>query len=407
MSFDLLQDRPIYLDHAATTPVDRRVVDAMVPWLADDFGNPASTSHAWGWQAQDAVEQARAQVASLIHADPREIVFTSGATESDNLALKGVAQFHQGRGRHIVTVRTEHKAVLDTCLALEQQGFEVTYLDTGPDGLVEPETLARVLRADTLLVSMMLVNNETGVILDIAALAALCREKGILFHADAAQATGKLPIDVQALGVDLLSMSAHKTYGPKGIGALYVRRKPRVRLMAQMHGGGHERGLRSGTLATHQIVGMGAAYALAEELMHTEIARIRALRDALWARLSDMPDIHLNGHPEHRVAHTLNFSVSHIEGEALLMSVPELALSSGSACTSSNLEPSHVLRAMGRSDALAHSSLRISLGRFTTQAEIEFAAQRLRAEILRLRELSPLWEMRQSGRLPADWALIC
>ncbi|MFA7438431.1 IscS subfamily cysteine desulfurase [Castellaniella sp.] len=407
MSFDLSQERPIYLDHAATTPVDSRVLEAMLPWLAQDFGNPASTSHAWGWRAQEAVEQARAQVASLIHADPREIVFTSGATESDNLALKGVAEFHRGRGRHLVTVRTEHKAVLDTCQALEQQGFELTYLDPGPDGLVQPDALAQVLRPDTVLVSMMLVNNETGVILDIAALAALCRERGILFHADAAQATGKMPIDVRALGVDLLSMSAHKTYGPKGIGALYVRRKPRVRLAAQMHGGGHERGLRSGTLATHQIAGMGAAYALAAELMDTEIPRIRSLRDALWAGLSDLPDIYLNGHPDQRVAHTLNISVAHVEGEALLMSVPELAVSSGSACTSSNLEPSHVLRAMGRSDALAHSSLRMSLGRFTTAAEIHHAVQRLRAEILRLRELSPLWEMREQGLLPADWAAVC
>jgi len=397
---------PIYLDYSATTPVDERVLQAMLPWLSERFGNPASRSHAWGWDAEEAVERARAQVAGLIHADPREIVWTSGATESDNLAIKGVAHFHAARGRHIVTVRTEHKAVLDPCLELERQGFDVTWLDVDANGLVSPDALAAVLRPDTILVSVMLVNNEIGVIQDIAALAALCRERGILFHTDAAQATGKLPIDVQALGVDLMSLSAHKTYGPKGIGALYVRRKPRVRLEAQIHGGGHERGLRSGTLPTHQIVGMGAAFALAGESMDEEIPRIRALRDRLWDGLRDLPDVYLNGDPDRRVAHTLNLSVAYVEGEALLMSVPELAVSSGSACTSASLEPSHVLRALGRSDTLAHSSLRLTLGRFTTQDEVDRAVRLLRTQIARLRELSPLWEMRQQGTLGA-WAEHC
>ncbi len=407
MPQDLSPDhRPIYLDYSATTPVDERVLQAMLPWLSERFGNPASRSHAWGWDAEEAVEHARAQVAELIHADPRELIWTSGATESDNLAIKGVAHFHAGRGRHIVTVRTEHKAVLDPCLELERQGFEVTWLDVDARGLVSPDALAAVLRPDTILVSIMLVNNEIGVIQDIAALAALCRERGILFHTDAAQATGKLPIDVQALGVDLMSLSAHKTYGPKGIGALYVRRKPRVRLEAQIHGGGHERGLRSGTLPTHQIVGMGAAFALAGELMGTEIPRIRALRDRLWDGLRDLPDLYLNGDPERRVAHSLNFSVAHVEGEALLMSVPELAVSSGSACTSASLEPSHVLRALGRSDTLAHGSLRLTLGRMTTQDEVDRAVRLLRAQIGRLRELSPLWEMRRQGTLGA-WAEHC
>jgi cysteine desulfurase len=397
------QEPPLYLDHSATTPVDERVVQAMLPWLGVHFGNPASRSHAWGWEAEEAVERARAQVAGLIHADPREIVWTSGATESDNLALKGVAEFHAGRGRHIVTVRTEHKAVLDTCQALEQRGFQVTYLDVTPMGLVDPDALRAALRPDTILVSVMLVNNEIGVIQDIATLAAICRERGILFHTDAAQATGKLPIDVQALDVDLMSLSAHKTYGPKGIGALYVRRKPRVRLEAQMHGGGHERGLRSGTLATHQIVGMGEAYAMAGELMATEVPRIRALRDRLWDGLRDLPGLYLNGDPEHRVAHNLNFSVAHIEGEALLMSIPDLAVSTGSACTSASLEPSYVLRALGRSDPLAHSSLRLSLGRHTSQADVDRAIRSLRTQIARLRDLSPTWEMRGQGA-PASWA---
>ncbi|MFT0532519.1 IscS subfamily cysteine desulfurase [Castellaniella hirudinis] len=397
------QHPPVYLDYSATTPVDDRVVRAMVPWLGQRFGNPASRSHAWGWDAEEAVEQARAQVAGLIHADPREIIWTSGATESDNLAIKGVAEFHAARGKHIVTLRTEHKAVLDACQALEQRGFSVSYLDVDANGLLDPDTLRAALRPDTILVSVMLVNNEIGVIQDIAALAAVARRQGILFHTDAAQATGKVDIDVQALDVDLLSMSAHKTYGPKGVGALYVRRKPRVRLAAQIHGGGHERGMRSGTLPTHQIVGMGEAYALAGQLMHEEIPRIRALRDRLWDGLKDLPDIYLNGDPDRRVAHTLNFSVAHIEGEALLMSIPELAVSTGSACTSASLEPSYVLRALGRSDPLAHSSLRLTLGRYTTQAQVDLAIRLLRAQIQRLRDISPLWEMRQKGTL-ADWA---
>ncbi len=403
MPQDLSSDRPIYLDYSATTPVDDRVVQAMIPWLGERFGNAASRSHAWGWDAEDAVERARAQVAGLIHADPREIVWTSGATESDNLAIKGVAEFHAARGRHIVTARTEHKAVLDACQAVEQRGFEITYLDVDSGGLVDPQVLRNALRPDTILVSVMLVNNEIGVVQDIAALAALCRERGILFHTDAAQATGKIPVDVRALDVDLMSLSAHKTYGPKGIGALYVRRKPRVRLEAQIHGGGHERGMRSGTLATHQIVGMGQAYALAAESMADEVPRIRALRDRLWDGLRDLPDVYLNGDPDRRVAHTLNFSVAHIEGEALLMSIPELAVSTGSACTSASLEPSYVLRALGRSDPLAHSSLRLTLGRYTTQKDVDCAVRLLRTQIQRLRELSPLWEMRQQGTLSA-WA---
>lgn len=401
MSQVLSSDHPIYLDYSATTPVDERVVQAMLPWLAQQFGNPASRSHAWGWDAEEAVEQARAQVAALIHADPREIIWTSGATESDNLAIKGVAEFHAARGRHIVTARTEHKAVLDACHALEQRGFEVSYLDVDEHGLLDPQVLKAALRPDTILVSVMLVNNEIGVIQDIAALAAVCREQDVLFHTDAAQATGKIAIDVNALDVDLMSLSAHKTYGPKGVGALYVRRKPRVRLSAQIHGGGHERGMRSGTLPTHQIVGMGHAYALAARLMDEEVPHIRALRDRLWDGLKDLPDVYLNGHVDHRVANTLNFSVAHVEGEALLMSIPELAVSTGSACTSASLEPSYVLRALGRSDPLAHSSLRLTLGRYTTQEQVDRAVQLLRAQIARLRELSPLWEMRQEGTLDA------
>jgi cysteine desulfurase len=397
---------PVYLDYSATTPVDERVVQAMLPWLGERFGNAASTSHAWGWDAGEAVELARAQVAGLIHADPREIIWTSGATESDNLAIKGAAQFHGGRGRHIVTVRTEHKAVLDTCHALEQGGFEVTYLNVDATGLVAPEALAAALRPDTILASVMLVNNEIGVIQDVAALAAVCHQRGVLFHTDAAQATGKISIDVAGLDVDLMSLSAHKTYGPKGIGALYVRRKPRVRLEAQMHGGGHERGLRSGTLPTHQIVGMGASFELAGQLMATELPRIRALRDRLWEGLRDLPDVYLNGDLTRRVVHNLNISVAHVEGEALLMSVPELAISSGSACTSASLEPSHVLRALGRSDLLAHSSLRMTIGRYTSDADVDLAIRLLRAQIQRLRDLSPLWEMRERGTLGA-WMETC
>lgn len=398
--------RPIYLDYSATTPVDPRVVEAMVPWLGERFGNPASRSHAWGWDAEEAVEQARAQVAHLIGADPREIIWTSGATESDNLAIKGVAEFHAARGRHIVTVRTEHKAVLDTCHALEKRGFEVTYLAVDAGGLVSPKALLAALRPDTLLVSVMLVNNETGVIQDVAALTALCHERGILFHTDAAQATGKIPVDVRALDVDLMSLSAHKTYGPKGIGALYVRRQPRVRLSPQMVGGGHERGLRSGTLPTHQIVGMGTAYALADELMADETPRIRGLRDRLWDGLSDLPDIYLNGDPVSRVPNALNFSVAHVEGEALLMSVPEIAVSTGSACTSASLEPSYVLRALGRDETLAHSALRLTLGRFTTQADIDCAVRVLRTQIQRLRDLSPLWEAREAACQEKEMASV-
>ena len=391
-------DRPsVYLDYSATTPVDERVVQAMLPWLTERFGNPASRSHAYGWDAEEAVERARAQVAALIGAEPREIVWTSGATESDNLAIKGVAQFHRDRGRHIVTVRTEHKAVLDTCHELEREGFEVSYLNVQDDGLLDPEVFRAALRPDTILASVMLVNNEIGVVQDIAALAAICHEHGVVFHSDAAQATGKVAIDVAAMDVDLMSFSAHKTYGPKGIGALYVRRKPRIRLNAQMHGGGHERGLRSGTLPTHQIVGMGEAYELAGRLMSEELARVRGLRDRLWSGLQAIPDLYLNGHLAQRVPHNLNVSVAHIEGEALLMSVPELAVSSGSACTSASLEPSYVLRALGRSDELAHSSLRLTIGRYTNEADIDFAIDLLARQISRLREISPLWEMREQG----------
>jgi len=392
-----MSTRPVYLDYSATTPVDPRVVEKMLPWLYENFGNPASTSHAYGWDAEEAVEAARAEVAQLVNAEAREIVWTSGATESDNLALKGAAHFHAGRGKHIVTVKTEHKAVLDTCRELERQGFELTYLDVLDNGLLDPDVFRAALRPDTILASVMLVNNEIGVVQDIAALGRLCREKGILFHVDAAQATGKVDIDLQSLEVDLMSFSAHKTYGPKGIGALFVRRKPRVRLEAQMHGGGHERGFRSGTLATHQIVGMGEAYRLARLEMAEENQRIRSLRDRLWAGLSRIPEIQLNGDMGQRVPHNLNVSFSYIEGEALMMALKDLAVSSGSACTSASMEPSHVLRALGRSDELAHSSLRLTLGRYTTQADIDFAVALLTRQVNKLRELSPLWEMAQQG----------
>lgn len=388
---------PVYLDYSATTPVDERVLQLMLPWLTERFGNPASRSHAYGWDAEEAVERARAQVAALVGAEPREIIWTSGATESDNLAIKGTAQFLRDRGRHIVTVCTEHKAVLDTCHELEREGFEVSYLDVQANGLLDPEVFRAALRPDTILASVMLVNNEIGVVQDIAALAAISHEHGVVFHSDAAQATGKVAIDVAAMDVDLMSFSAHKTYGPKGVGALYVRRKPRVRLNAQMHGGGHERGLRSGTLPTHQIVGMGEAYELAGRLMAKEVERVHALRDRLWAGLQGIPDLYLNGDAEQRVAHNLNVSVAYIEGEALLMSVPELAVSSGSACTSASLEPSYVLRALGRSDELAHSSLRLTIGRYTSEADIDFAIELLTRQISRLREISPLWEMREQG----------
>ena len=389
--------RPIYLDYSATTPVDPRVVEKMVPWLYERYGNPASSSHAYGWDAEEAVEQARAEVASLVNADPREIIWTSGATESDNLALKGAAGFYSGRGKHIVTVRTEHKAVLDTCRELERQGFELTYLDVREDGLLDLDAFTAALRPDTILASVMFVNNEIGVVQDIAALGEICRDKGIVFHVDAAQATGKVDIDLQQLKVDLMSFSAHKTYGPKGIGALYIRRKPRVRIEAQMHGGGHERGFRSGTLPTHQIVGMGEAYRLAREEMAAENERVRDLRDRLWAGLSRIPEVYLNGDMRRRVPHNLNISVNYVEGESLIMSIKELAVSSGSACTSASLEPSYVLRALGRSDELAHSSIRFTLGRFTTRQEIDYAVELIAQRVGKLRDMSPLWEMVQEG----------
>ena len=389
--------RPIYLDYAATTPVDPRVVRAMLPYLGEQFGNPASRSHAFGWAAEEAVEIAREQVAALIGANSREIVWTSGATESNNLAIKGAAKFHQGRGRHIVTVRTEHKAVLDACRELEREGFDVTYLDVDPDGLLQPDLFAAALRPDTILASVMFVNNEIGVIQDVATLGTICRTRGVLFHVDAAQATGKVDIDLTDLPIDLMSLSAHKTYGPKGIGALYVRRKPRVRIAAQMHGGGHENGLRSGTLPTHQIVGMGEAYRLAREGMHADSAHVRVLRDRLLSRLRTIPQIRVNGHMEQRVPHNLNVSFEFVEGESLLMGIKDVAVSSGSACTSASLEPSYVLRALGLSDEVAHSSIRFSIGRFTTAEEIDAATERVATAVARLRELSPLWDMHCSG----------
>lgn len=389
--------RPIYLDYSATTPVDPRVVDKMVPWLYENFGNPASRSHALGWEAEEAVELAREEVAKLVNADPREIVWTSGATESDNLAIKGAANFYAERGKHVITVKTEHKAVLDTCRELERQGFEVTYLDVQDDGLINLDAFKAALRPDTVLVSVMMVNNEIGVIQDIETLGEICREKNIVFHVDAAQATGKVEIDLQKLKVDLMSFSAHKTYGPKGIGALYVRRKPRIRIEAQMHGGGHERGFRSGTLATHQIVGMGEAFRLAREEMGTENERIRMLRDRLWAGLSQIEEVYLNGDMDRRVPHNLNVSFNYVEGESLIMAVKELAVSSGSACTSASLEPSYVLRALGRNDELAHSSIRFTIGRFTTEKEIDFTIELLKSRVGKLRDMSPLWEMAKDG----------
>ena len=388
---------PIYLDYGATTPVDPRVVDAMIPWLREHFGNPASRSHAWGWEAEAVVEKSREQVAALINADPREIVWTSGATESINLAIKGAAQFYKSRGKHIVTVKTEHKAVLDTVRELERQGFDATYLDVQENGLLDLDRLKDSLRPDTVLVSVMLVNNEIGVIQDIVAIGNLCRERGILFHVDAAQATGKVVIDVTKLPVDLMSLASHKTYGPKGIGALYVRRKPRVRLEAQMHGGGHERGMRSGTLPTHQCVGMGVAYDLARTEMGAEQERIRMLHHKLLSGLTGIEQVFVNGDLERRVPHNLNISFNYVEGESLIMGVKGLAVSSGSACTSASLEPSYVLRALGRSDELAHSSLRMTIGRFTTEAEIDYAVETLKDQVARLRELSPLWDMYRDG----------
>ncbi|RPE70784.1 cysteine desulfurase IscS [Tibeticola sediminis] len=388
---------PIYLDYGATTPVDPRVVEAMLPWLHTHFGNPASRSHAWGWEAEEAVEKARAQVAALIGADPREIVWTSGATESNNLALKGAAHFYQGKGKHLITVKTEHKAVLDTMRELERQGFEVTYLPVQEDGLLDLDRFKDAIRPDTILASVMLVNNEIGVIQDIPEIGRICREKGVLLHVDAAQATGKVDIDLSTLPVDLMSLASHKTYGPKGIGALYVRRKPRVRLEAQMHGGGHERGLRSGTLPTHQCVGMGEAFRIAKLEMAEDNARVRALHERMLAGLKDVEQVFLNGHPTRRVPHNLNLSFNFVEGESLIMGVKGLAVSSGSACTSASLEPSYVLRALGRSDELAHSSLRITMGRWTTEQEVDYAVQTIRENVARLRELSPLWEMYQEG----------
>ena len=388
---------PIYMDYSATTPVDPRVAAAMIPYLTEKFGNPASRSHSFGWVADEAVERARDQVAALVNADPKEIVWTSGATESNNLALKGAANFYADKGKHIVTVQTEHKAVLDTVRELERQGFSATYLDPEPNGLIDLEKLKAALRPDTVIVSVMYVNNEIGVIQDIAAIGEICRERGILFHVDAAQATGKVVIDLQKLKVDLMSFSAHKTYGPKGIGALYVRRKPRVRLEAQMHGGGHERGFRSGTLATHQIVGMGEAFRIAKVEMATENERVRMLRDRLWKGLSGMEEVYLNGDMEQRVPHNLNVSFNFVEGESLIMAVKDIAVSSGSACTSASLEPSYVLRALGRNDELAHSSIRFTVGRFTTVEEVDFAVKLLQEKIAKLRDLSPLWEMFKDG----------
>ncbi len=388
---------PIYMDYSATTPVDPRVAAAMIPYLTEKFGNPASRSHSFGWVADEAVERAREQVAALVNADPKEIVWTSGATESNNLAIKGAAHFYADKGKHIITMKTEHKAVLDTVRELERQGFAATYLDPEADGLLDLGELKAALRPDTIIVSVMLVNNEIGVIQDIAAIGEICRERGILFHVDAAQATGKVQIDLQKLKVDLMSFSAHKTYGPKGIGALYVRRKPRVRLEAQMHGGGHERGFRSGTLATHQIVGMGEAFRIAKEEMATENERIRMLRDRLWKGLSGMEEVFVNGDMEQRVPHNLNVSFNFVEGESLIMAVKDIAVSSGSACTSASLEPSYVLRALGRSDELAHSSIRFTVGRFTTVEEVDYAVKLLNEKIGKLRELSPLWEMYKDG----------
>ncbi|MBB5503483.1 IscS subfamily cysteine desulfurase [Paraburkholderia sp. MM5384-R2] len=388
---------PIYMDYSATTPIDPRVVDKMIPYLREQFGNPASRSHVYGWTAERAVEEAREQVAALVNADPREIIWTSGATESDNLALKGAAHFYKSKGKHIITVKTEHKAVLDTTRELEREGFEVTYLDVKDDGLIDLDAFKAALRPDTILVSVMSVNNEIGVIQDIEAIGEITREKGIIFHVDAAQATGKIQIDLQKLKVDLMSFSAHKTYGPKGIGALYVRRKPRIRIEAQMHGGGHERGMRSGTLATHQIVGMGEAFRIAREEMATENERIRMLRDRLLKGLSQIEEVYVNGDMEKRVPHNLNISFNFVEGESLIMAVKDVAVSSGSACTSASLEPSYVLRALGRNDELAHSSIRFTVGRFTTEQEIDYVINLLKSKISKLRDLSPLWEMHKDG----------
>jgi len=388
---------PVYLDYSATTPVDPRVVEAMVPWLGQRFGNPASRSHAYGWDAEQSVEQAREHVAALVGCDVRELVWTSGATESINLAVKGAASFYKEKGRHLITVKTEHKATLDTMRELEREGFEVTYLDVQDNGLIDLAQFEAALRKDTVLASVMFVNNEIGVIQDIAALGRLCRERGVLFHVDSAQATGKVEIDLNRLPVDLMSFSAHKTYGPKGVGALYVQRKPRIRIEAQIHGGGHERGMRSGTLPTHQIVGMGEAFRIAGAEMATENERIRMLRDRLYRGIMALEEVYINGDMDRRVPHNLNASFNYVEGESLIMAVKDLAVSSGSACTSASLEPSYVLRALGRSDELAHSSIRFSVGRFTTEEEVDFAVALLRDKVGRLREMSPLWEMVKEG----------
>ena len=388
---------PIYLDYSATTPVDPRVAQKMIPYLTEHFGNPASRSHSFGWTTEAAVEEARAHVAALVNCDPKELVWTSGATESTNLGLKGAAHFYRDKGKHLVTVRTEHKATLDTMRELEREGYEVTYLDVLPNGLLDLEAFKAALRPDTSLVSVMFVNNETGVIQDITAIGEICRSRGIIFHVDAAQASGKVPIDLAALKVDLMSFSAHKIYGPKGIGALYVRRKPRVRIEAQMHGGGHERGMRSGTLPTHQIVGMGEAFRLAKLEMATENERIRMLRDKLLKGLSEIEEIYVNGDLERRVPHNLNVSFNYVEGESLIMAIKDVAVSSGSACTSASLEPSYVLRALGRSDELAHSSIRFTVGRFTTEEEIDYTVDLVKRKIAKLRDLSPLWEMYKEG----------
>ena len=389
--------RPIYLDYSATTPVDPRVAEKMIPYLCETFGNPASRSHAFGWEAEKAVENARGEVAALVNCDPREIVWTSGATESINLALKGAAHFYKQRGRHLISVKTEHKATLDTMRELERQGFEITLLDVKEDGLIDMDVLKAALRPDTILVSVMFVNNEIGVIQDIPAIGELLRERKILFHVDSAQATGKVHIDLQKLKVDLMSFSAHKTYGPKGVGALFVRRKPRVRIEAQIHGGGHERGMRSGTLPTHQIVGMGEAFRIARHEMDKDNAHALALRTRLLDGLSVIDEIYINGSMEHRVAQNLNVSFNYVEGESLIMAVKEIAVSSGSACTSASLEPSYVLRALGRNDELAHSSIRFTMGRFTTEQEIDFTVELLKSQIGKLRDMSPLWEMVQEG----------
>ena len=388
---------PVYLDYAATTPVDRRVAEKMIPYLSDIFGNPASNSHSFGWEAEEAVEKARADIAALINADSKEIVFTSGATESNNLAIKGAAHFYKSKGNHLITVKTEHKAVLDTMRELERQGYEVTYLDVQENGLVDLDVLKAAIREDTILVSVMWVNNEIGVVQDIPAIGEICRERKIIFHVDAAQACGKVPVDVEDAKIDLLSMSGHKVYGPKGIGALYVRRKPRVRLEAQMHGGGHERGFRSGTLPTHQIVGMGEAFRIAKEELAQDTAHYLKLRDIFLKGIEGIEEVYINGDLKHRAPNNLNVSFNFVEGESLIMAVKELAVSSGSACTSASLEPSYVLRALGRNDELAHSSLRITFGRMTTEEEVQFAAELIKSKIGKLRELSPLWEMFKDG----------